>query len=167
MDATPRKPAGGLRSVTLYPAGAVAEVELEGPVCRGIRVRSGTAPLEVPLVEQRSECTDEATAAQGPFAIRRTLRIETSRWQGRALFDGDFLHRAATEGFVALVEAVDGERFVAGWSARLGGGQPLRLERLTLSTGRRLAEAPSAELVLVCADAAPALLYNPENENTP
>jgi len=164
MEAIPRKPAGGLRCATLYAADEIEEVEFEGDVCRGIRLRPGAEPMVLPLVEQRSSWTEEAVSERGLAAVRRTLHLETSRWQGRALFDERFLLRAAADGFVAVAEAVDGERFLAGRSIRLGGEQPLRLERLVFRTGSRRTDAPSAEIVLVCCDAAPAPLFIPENE---
>ncbi len=150
--------------MTLYAAGEIEAVEFDGDVCRGIRLRPGAEPVVLPLTEQRSYWTDETLMDRGPAAISRTLHIETNRWQGRAIFDEQFLNRAAFDGFVAVAEAVDGERFVAGRSLRLGAEQPLRLERLTFRSGSRRTDAPVAEIVLKCCDVVPAPYFIPENE---
>ncbi len=115
------------------------------------------------LAEERSDYAEEIRTDTFPPTVRHRLQLVMSGWQGRALAGGDFLRRAATGGFVAVVEAVNGARFVAGRSARLGGEQPLRLEKIDLKSGSRRMEPPESVLSLVCTDDAPAPDYNPVN----
>ena len=158
MEATPRKPVGGIGRVILCPAAAVERVDLDGAGrCSAIVLRPGAEPLELPLVEERSCYTEQTVADSGPARVCHRLQVGLSHWQGRALFDARFLACAASDGFVARIGTLDGGWLLAGWSHPLGTEQPLRLETLRYTTGTRRADAPAAELTLVSADGAPAL----------
>ena len=162
MVPTPRKPVGGIRRVLLCEAGAVQQVLLDDAGrCSGIVLRPGAGSLELPLIEEQSCYTEECTADRGPAAVRHRLQVGLSHWQGRALFDAAFLARAATGGFVARIETLDGGGLLAGWSPRLGLEQPLRLEKLRYTSGTRRADAPAAVLTLGCDDEAPATEWIP------
>ena len=158
-----RNPVGGVRRVLLYGAEEVTGWTLGEAGCTALRLRPGAEALEPPLAEERSDYAEEIRTDTFPPTVRHRLRLVMSGWQGRALAGGDFLRRAATGGFVAVIEAVNGARFVAGRSARLGGEQPLRLEKIDLKSGSRRMEPPESVLSLVCTDDAPAPDYNPVN----
>lgn len=153
---------GGIRRVLLYGAEEVTGWTLGEGGCTALLFRPGAEPVEPPLTEGRSSYAEETTDDAVP-TVRHRLRLVMSGWQGRSIADEKFLRRAAADGFVAIVEAEDGSRFVAGRSVRLGGEQPLRLEKSAHTTGSRPTEAPETELVLSCSDDAPAADYNPEN----
>lgn len=154
---------GGVSRVLLYGSEEVDGWTLGEAGCSALLLRPGTRPAEPPLVEERSSYAEEVSDGEFPPTVRHTLRLVMSGWQGRELVDGDFLRRAVSAGFVAVVEAENGERFVAGRSARLGGEQPLRLEKIVRTTGCRRTEPPELLLVLGCTDDAPAPDYTPVN----
>lgn len=154
---------GGVRRVLLYGAEEVTGWTFGEAGCSALLLRPGARPAEPPLVEERSGYAEEAADGDFPPTVRHTLRLVMSGWQGRELIGGDFLRRAATGGFVAVIEAENGARCVAGRSARLGGEQPLRLEKIVRTSGERRTEPPELLLVLSCTDDAPAPDYTPEN----
>lgn len=158
-----RKPVGGVRRVLLCGAGAVTGWMSGGGEDFGLLLEPGARLRELPLVEERSSYAEEVAAGGIPPAVRHTLRLVLSGWQGQELVDGPFLRQAAAEGFVAVVEAEDGRRFLVGRSLRLGGEQPLRIDSSAGATGDRRTEAPETVIVLRCTDDAPAMPLNSEN----
>lgn len=152
-----RKPAGGIEAVALTPAGnllraaAAADGELE------VALRDEGLLIEMPLLEERSTYTERTDTQAGPPRVRHTLTLALSREEAQRLFDPAFRRTATTEGFIAIVTAASGERLLAGWSARMGSEQPLRLDALQNESGAKPIDGTAVLLTLTSEDADPAV----------
>ncbi len=153
------KPVGGVAGVSLYRKSDIEAVWVADGLCAGIDLRTGAAPLTVPLAEDRSSYTEESVGEEALPATRHTLTIVCPRHAGREMFAGPILEQLSADGAVACVELCNGERLIVGWTERLGLEQPLRLKRFRFLTGPKPVDAPLLELHLECVDAARALRY--------
>jgi len=155
------KPVGGVTGVSLYRKGDIEAVRVADGLCTGIDLRTGAAPLAVPLAEDRSSYTEESVGDEGLPATRHTLVLVCCRYTGREMFAGPILEELSTDGAVACVELHNGERLVVGWSERLGLEQPLLLRKFRFPIGAKPVDEPLLELHLESVDAARALRYEP------
>ncbi len=150
MKSSNYKPVGGVESCTLYPADSVVMAIFSREGCR---IKLEGSPIEVPLLDDAS-CYDESTVSkQGATSVLHLLHLVANRGCAEEWLEESFLEQATFEGFVALITLNDGRRLLAGYSAHLEAEQPLRLEKITSTSGNALRETPSVTLELVAYDA--------------
>ena len=143
------KSIGGVESVALYPADAVATALFSSEGCE---VELSGTPLEVPLLDDTSYYEECAHSKCGTTTISHLLHLVAERSDGEAWLDNHFLERASLEGVIAVVSLCSGVRLLAGYSAQFGCEQPLRLDSTTSSSGNSPHETPSVTLRLLSHD---------------
>ena len=143
------KPIGGVESVALYPAEAVAKALFSSEGCE---VELSGTPIDVPLLEGASQYEECIETTSGAVCIAHKLHLVADRNYATEWLDNGLLERASFEGFVAVVSLCDGRRLLAGYSAQFGDEQPLRLSTLSSLSGNSLHDTPSVALHLVSCD---------------
>lgn len=153
---TPRKPAGGVASVTLTPAGNLlrAAVAADGRI--EAVFRDPGRLLTLPLAEQRSSYAEVSDSDAGPQRVRHTLTLVIGREAARMHLTPAFRRTAQTEGLIALVRMASGEGLLAGWSPRFGTAQPLRTAALRMESGTKPLDGTPVVLTLTSEDTDPA-----------
>ena len=149
MSASPQhlKPACGIASVSVVPAGAAAG---------GSPSEIAVSAEPVPLIEGRSSYDEISDMRDGILRVEHRLTIAVPAEYAHSRFDAESYRRWAAFGTCAVVAAVSGERYVVGWSERFGAGQPLRLTSVEDSTGTSPHAVPAVVLTLRSVDASPA-----------
>ena len=149
MSALPRlKPAGGISSVAVVPAGSAAV---------GSPAAIAAAAEPVPLVDERSSYEEICDSSDGIVRVEHRLTIAVPLDYARSRFGDEECRMWASAGTAAIVETVAGERLAVGWSERLGSEQPLRLVRMKISTGTSPREIPAAVLTFRSVDGSQAV----------
>lgn len=143
------KPIGGVESVALYPADAVRVALFSSEGCE---VEFSGSPIEVALVEDASQYEESTSVERGVTAITHRLQLVAERNDATAWLDNQFIECATYDGLVAVVSLGDGRNMLAGYSAKFGNEQPLRLTSLTSSSGNSPHQTPSVTLLLVSHD---------------
>ena len=143
------KSVGGVESCSLYPADAVTVALFS---CEGCEIELSGAPIDIPLLDDSSKYEEYSQTKLGATCISHLLHLVAERNEANQWLDNNFIERAYTEGFVAVVSLCDGRRLLAGYSAQFGDEQPLRLESLTSTSGTSLNETPSVTLRLISQD---------------
>ena len=139
------KPVGGVESVALYPADAVATALFSSAGCE---VSLTGTPLEVELLEGHSSFEEQTKVRNGVTRISHKLRLVADRERASAWLENSFLERVAIEGTIAVVKLCDSRRLLVGYSALFGDEQPLRLEALTSASGDTPHDMPTVTLEL-------------------
>lgn len=143
------KAVGGVEGVALYPADAVVTALFSSEGCE---VELSGTPMEVELLEDKSNYEEVSESRSGAIKISHQLTLVADRREAGAWFDEAFVERCSIEGVVAVVSLCDGRRLLVGYSARFGDEQPLRLSSLTFASGSCLHDKPTATLQLVSYD---------------
>lgn len=150
MSGSNYKPVGGVESCALYPTDAV---EMAIFSSEGCTLRLSGTPIAVVLLDDASLYEENFSFEQGAATVAHRLHLAADRLEAKEWLDETFLERAAFEGFIALLSLNDGRRLLSGYSAHLGAEQPLRLEKITSTSGNTLRERPSVVLQLIAHDA--------------
>ena len=143
------KPIGGVESVALYPADAVATALFSSVGCE---VSLTGTPLEVELLESRSSFEEQSKVRNGVTRISHKLHLVADRQKASAWLEQDTLERVAIEGVIAVVTLCDSRRLLVGYSALFGDEQPLRLESLISASGDSPHDMPTVTLELSSCD---------------
>ncbi len=156
------KPVGGIESVALYPADAVARAIFS---CEGCEVELSGDAISVPLIDDGSQYEECSEGNNGIQRVAHSLRLTADRECACEWFSPDFVERVAIDGVVAVISLCDGRRLLAGYSVHFGCEQPLRLEKLISNSGESLRDIPTATLHLVSYDTefSPEILNNSVN----
>ena len=141
------KPAGGIASAAVVPAGAAA--------C-GSAAEIAAAAVAVPLAEGLSSYDEMTDSADGTLRVEHRLTIAVPPEYVRDFIGRDVQRRWASEGTAAVITTVAGERLVLGWSEHFGTEQPLRLTGMAVSTGTTPREIPAVVLTFRSVDTSPA-----------
>ena len=150
MAASNYKPVGGVESCALYPADAVVMALFSSEGCK---IQLSGTPVEVTLLDDASKYDEESSLKDGVASISHTLCLVAERGRADEWLNNAFVERAAFEGFVAVISMSDGRRLLAGYSVQLGDEQPLRLEKISSTSGVNLHDIPSVLLQLTSQDA--------------
>ena len=143
------KPVGGVESVALYPAEAVARALFSN---KGCEVELLGTPVEVTLMEDASHYEEITRLECGTTSVLHQLHLVAEMSEGEKWLDEQFLERALFEGVIAVVTLCSGVRLLVGYSAHFSNEQPLRLDSITSSSGSTLHDTPSVTLRLVSCD---------------
>ncbi len=144
------KPKGGVARVALHTADAVGSLAVGDDGCR---VRFTDEPLEVQLTDDRSLFEEQLSVEEGVMSVAHRLTMVADRNHAPQWLATEFLHRATHEAPTAEVELNDSRRLLVGYSLRLGGEQPLRLQTLLAASGQRPNDTPTLTLTLASTDA--------------
>ena len=143
------KPVGGVESVALYPAEAVARALFSNEGCE---VELLGTPVEVTLMEDASHYEEICDLKCGVTTVSHQLHLVAEKRDGERWFDNQFLERALFDGLIAVVTLCSGVRLLVGYSAHFANEQPLRLDSITSSSGCSLRDTPLVTLRLVSCD---------------
>ena len=143
------KPIGGVESVALYPADAVAVALFSS---NGCEVTLSARPIEVELLDDKSLYEEQSESKNGATKVTHRLHIVADRVVASEWLTEEFLERCSIEGVIAVVSLCDGRRLLAGYSAQFCNEQPMRLEHLTSSSGHKLQDKPTVALQLISHD---------------
>lgn len=154
-----RKPAGGLRKVTLYDAEAVVAVSREGSVSR-LTLRAGTEGLEPRLVEERSTLEEILYCESEAPLVEQRLELVLRRADGGELFTPRLLRRAAYGRWVGLVEHIDGSHTLLGCSEELQNEATLHTQSIEFRSGAARSELPTCRWLLRGFDVTAATPYD-------
>ena len=143
------KPIGGVESVALYPAEAVAKALFSSEGCE---VELSGTPIEVALIDDVSHYEETSHLECGTNSVSHQLILVAEMSEGERWLDKQFLERAFFDGVVAVVTLCSGVRLLVGYSAQFTSEQPLRLDSITSSSGNTLHQTPSVTLRLVSRD---------------
>ena len=144
------KPKGGVARVALHTADAVGSLAVGDEGCR---VRFADEPLEVLLTDDRSLFEEQLSVEEGVMSVEHRLTMVADRNHAPQWLETEFLYRATHEGLIAEVVLNDSRRLLVGYSLRLQGEQPLRLQSLTAASGQRPNDTPTLTLTLAATDA--------------
>ena len=143
------KPVGGVERCTLYPADAVTTALFS---CDGCEVELVGSPIEVSLLDDASKYEEYSQTDVDATLISHLLHLVAERNEAKQWLNNDFIERANTEGFVAVISLCDGRRLLVGYSMNFGNEQPLRLDSIISTSGKSLNETPSVTLRLISQD---------------
>jgi hypothetical protein len=143
------KSIGGVESVALYPADAVAKALFSSEGCE---VELSGTPIEVALIDDASHYEESSRLECGTTTVSHLLHLVAEMNDGEKWRDEQFLESAFFEGFVAVVTLCSGIRLLVGYSAKFTNEQPLRLDSITSASGSTPLETPSVTLRLMSRD---------------
>ncbi len=131
------KPIGGIKSVSLFAAGAVGLT---------------TMPIEVELTPHGSLYEQRLTTANGIITVEHTLKLVAHKTDAQKWCQSDFINHALIGGLVADVTLNDGQQIRVGYSDSLLDEQPLRLESVVVTSENSIAKTPTVTLTLSSQD---------------
>ncbi|MDY3978993.1 MAG: hypothetical protein SOZ00_03135 [Tidjanibacter sp.] len=148
------KRSGGIKSLHLIEADKILSAaynSLSGEF-EALTLAEGALWAGYDFVEQSGSLTQTLAVAGGSTAVEHRLCFALHGIDQAARLAADSLAESACKGIVAVVETLQGERLLVGYSVLFGGEKALRVERITSSTGAALADKTSTEVVLTAVD---------------
>ena len=146
-----RKPAGGVRAVLIASAERfIATFSDDGTKCS-----TDDGPetmIACPLIDDRSSFDERLEIRGGVKTVTHTLKLVADRDAAGRWFHPSFIHLLRHTGVVARIEMGDGRHLIAGTSANIPCGHPLKLRSIEALSGCSNADRPTAVMVLQCTD---------------
>lgn len=151
------KRSGGVKSVALIEAGALADVRYDaaGGSCTSV---SGVFAA-YHFKEDEARYTETVSGGAGPATVKHELTLSLERMDGQTRRAVEELLADAGGGFVAVVTTSNDVSLLVGCSRKFGAEYPLRLAKSVGTTGSALTDTTAESIVLTSTDASKALVF--------
>ena len=156
------KRSGGIRSVALVQAGAVAGVKYDGLNRRytEVTLQSGEAFAVYHFKEDAAVYTERVASDPSGSLVTHTLTMMLERMDAASAEAVQALCKASLYGgLVAIVTFNNGGSFLVGYSDRFGLEYPLRMKTAAGVSGTLLTDACGESVTLACVDTDKACAY--------
>ncbi len=145
---------GGIRSLALVQAEAVAEAEydVDAGCWARLTLSQGKEFAEYHFKEDEAVFTETVTANAAGVLVTHTLSFVLERMDTASARAVRELCTSTPNGLVAIVTTNNDVSVVVGYSRKFGAGYPLRVQRAAAASGRKLADTSAETVVLVSVD---------------
>ncbi|MDL2319899.1 hypothetical protein LJC45_02065 [Alistipes sp. OttesenSCG-928-B03] len=155
------KRSGGIRSVALADAGAVAGAQYAATdgTYKWVTLTGGVGFREYRFREDEAAYTESVAFTDGLPLVTHTLSFALERMDAACREAIEELCAATDKGLVAIVTTNAGVSFLVGYSEKFGAAYPLRPARVSGVSGSKPADLSAEKIVLVSRDTEKAREY--------
>lgn len=158
------KRSGGIRSIALVGADAVtgAGFDRNTGTYTDISLRGNAKFSLYHFKEDEARYNEALVATAGPMLVQHKLEFTLGKIDRESSGAAEELCRASADGIIAIVTTNNGVSLLVGYSEKFGTEYPLRMDKCSADSGRKITDAGIHQITLSSKDTANAKVYSGE-----
>ena len=152
---------GGIRMLGLIERSEVATITSQGSTTEftAITFEEGCCFSKYEFREDEAVYKESVSVSNGARVVTHELSFLLDKMGSESSVAVSAIAEAADEGLIAIVQTMNGDTFLVGYSQEFGKERPLRLASSDVTTGKQLSDGTSEVVTLTSTDVSKAKIF--------